>query len=366
MPANHLAHVYQNKAGVYTARLRVPSDVQPHLKKTELHQSLKTKSKREAKILAPTILAQLQSQIDLARQTPSLPDNQTPFAEATQYAANSHYALVLQDLANHSGCQYIEQLTLPQWQAWCYHREDLQPQRSVSTLRNEIMLVRSAILKTMAARRLPYDRQTLASPRWRQPTRDEKRNRDNANSPYTLARWQELYDGMPTNTPIQQATKDAFALGLLTGARISEIANMSVDQITDGLWSIPRSKSLAGERVIPLIPLAQKIIDRRWAGPDGWLFPRSNHAWKAQADRYSARISQTLKRLGATRYETMHSTRATFRTLVPRCAPSPEGTIDMLMGHSPVGKHVSSSYYRATLEDCIELMRHYRPAVRVD
>ena len=45
MPANHLAHVYQNKAGVYTARLRVPSDVQPHLKKTELHQSLKTKSK---------------------------------------------------------------------------------------------------------------------------------------------------------------------------------------------------------------------------------------------------------------------------------------------------------------------------------
>ena len=37
----------------------------------------------------------------------------------------------------------------------------------------------------------------------------------------------------------------------------------------------------------------------------------------------------------------------------------------MLMGHSP-NRHVSSAYYRATLEDCIQLMRHYRPEVRVD
>ena len=365
MPANHLEHVYQNKSGVFTARLRVPADVQPVLRKTELHQSLRTKSKREAQTLAPMVLKGLQRQIEEARQVPTHTDTSTPILEASDYLPTPHYRLVLKDLVNQSLCTNVEQLTLDIWQRWCFHREDLKPQRSVATLRNEVMLIRSAILKLMSENRRPFDRQILASPRWRQATREERRNREQANSPYTLSRWQELYDGLPRNTALQRACVDIFALGLLTGARVSEISNMTEEEVTDELWTINRSKSLSGERVIPLTPQAQSIISSRWAGIDGFLFPRINLDWKLQADRYSARINQYLKRAGAGPFETMHSTRSTFRTLVPRCAPSPEGTIDMLMGHAPRG-HVSASYYRASLEDCIALMATYRPQIRLD
>lgn len=365
MSANHLEHVYVNKSGVYTARLRVPADLQPVIRKTELHQSLRTKSKREAKTLAPTVIAQLQRQLDTARQVPQTTSTETLIVDASKFLPTPHYRLVLRDLANHTRCDHVEQLNLDLWQLWCFHREDLQPRRSVATLRNEIMLVRSAILKLMAERRLSFDRNLLASPRWRQATRDELRNRDQANSPYALPRWQELYDGLPSGTPIQRAVRAAFALGLFTGARISEIANITADQISGDLWSIPRSKTLKGERIVPLIPQAQQVLSTRWPDVDGFLFPRMHEDWNKQAMRLSARINYYLKRAGASRFETMHSTRATFRTLVPRCAASPEGTIDMLMGHNSVG-HVSASYYRATLDDCIELMRHYRPDVRID
>lgn len=365
MPVNHLEHVYKSKTGTYTARLRVPADVQPIIKKTELHQSLRTKSKTEAAALAPTIIRQLQNEIELARSIPSKTLGGTSLLDAADHLPNPHYRLVLRDLANHSGCDQIEQLTYEAWQRWCYHREDLVPKRSVYTLRNEVTLVRTAILKTMAARRLPFDQQILATPKWRPPTRDERRARQQANSPYTLARWQQLYDAMDRNTPIQRASCAIFALGLFTGARISEISNMQADHVTDGLWSIPRSKNLAGERVIPLIPLAQHIIASQPVHLDGYIFPRINLDWKTQANRFSARVNHYLTRAGALAFETMHSTRSTFRTLVPRCAPSPEGTVDMLMGHSPSG-HVSATYYRATLEDCIQLMSHYRPEVRVD
>ena len=365
MPANHLEHVYKSKNGTYTARLRVPADVQPILRKNELHQSLRTKSKSEAAALAPSVVRQLKNEIEVARGVPTTQPDGTPLLDAADHLPNPHYRLVLRDLANHSGCQQIEQLTYEVWQRWCYHREDLVPKRSVYTLRNEITLVRTAILKTMAARRLPFDQQMLAPPKWRPPTREERRARQQANSPYTLERWQQLYDGMDRNTPIQRACTAIFALGLFTGARISEISNIQHDHITEGLWTIPRSKNLAGERVIPLIPLAQHVIASQPPSIDGYVFPRINLDWNTQANRFSARVNHYLTRAGATPYETMHSTRATFRTLVPRCAQSPEGTVDMLMGHSP-SRHVSAAYYRATLEDCIQLMSHYRPEVRVD
>jgi len=365
MPANHLEHVYKSKSGIYTARLRVPSDVQPIIKRTELHQSLRTRIKSEAAALAPAIVRQLQNEIDVARGIPAKSPDGTPLLDAAEHLPNPHYRLVLRDLANHSGCDQIQQLTFDAWQRWCFHREDLVPKRSVATLRNEVTLVRTAILKTMAAQRLPFDQKILATPKWRPATRDERRARDQANSPYTLERWQQLYDRMDRNTPIQRACTAIFALGLFTGARISELSNMHVDHISDDLWTIPISKTLAGERVIPLIPMAQHVIASQRPGPDGYIFPRINLDWKIQAHRFSARVNFYLTRAGAKPYETMHSTRGTYRTLVPRCAQSPEGTIDMLMGHSPRG-HVSAAYYRASLEDCIELMSHYRPKVRVD
>jgi len=365
MPANHLEHVYKSKTGTYTARLRVPADVQPIIKKTELHQSLRTKSKAEAAALAPAVVRQLQNEIEVARGIPSATPEGTPLLDAAEFLPNPHYRLVLQDLSNHSGCDQIEQLTFDAWQRWCYHREDLVPKRSTYTIRNETTLVRSAILKTMAAKRRPYDPAILTTPKWRPPTRDERRARRQANSPYTLERWQHLYDRMDRNTDMQRACCAIFALGLFTGARISEISNMQADHLTDDLWTIPRSKNLSGERVVPLIPLAQHVISQQRPGPDGFVFPRINLDWKIQAARFSARVNFYLTRAGATPFETMHSTRSTFRTLLPRYAQSPEGTVDMIVGHSPSG-HVSSAYYRASLEDCIQLMSHYRPEVRVD
>lgn len=365
MSATLPPHIHQTRNGTFTARLRVPADLQPVLGKTELHKSLHTKNLREAKVLAPTIVAQLRSQLDEAKLAPH-PDHGTPIGAAAEFLPpRPRHKAVLQDLINHTRLQHVEYLTLSHWQRWCYSREDLQPQRTVATVRNETTLIRSAILKLMASRRLPFDRNLLTHPKWRETTKTEIRNRQQANSPYTLERWQELYDAMPRRTAFQRSCRAAFALGLLTGARISEIANMTTAQIQDNLWTIPRSKTLHGERTIPLTPLAQDVIASLTPDPDGFLFSRRDDDWSTQATRYSMALARTLKKAGAASHETMHSTRSTFRTLVPRYASSPEGTIDMLMGHAPP-KHVAAAYYRASLADCISLMHAYRPSIRLD
>ncbi|MGB1594675.1 MAG: DUF6538 domain-containing protein [Promethearchaeia archaeon] len=362
MTATTSKHIFQNSAGTYAVRLRVPENLRPILNRTELRRSLKTKDLEEAQKLAPAAVQALRQELD-PRKVSS-----TPIIEAMHHLPDDvkpTHGAVLADLMGFTGCHNVEDITMDDWQRWCYRREDIK-QRSVATVRQEAITTRAAILKLMAAQRKPFDRAILTNPRWRPMTKLEKRIRDKANSPYSLDRWQQLYDNMPSRLHTQKVAKKIFALGLFTGARISEIVHTHQSHIVDGLWSINRSKSIAGERIIPLIPQAQEVFDSLKPDEDGYLFVRDGRDWRDQNANYSNNVIRNLKKAGATpKIETMHSTRSTFRTLVPRCWQAPEGTIDMLMGHE-TKRHVSEAYFRATLDDCIELMSHWRPEVRLD
>ena len=362
MTATTQKHIFQNSAGTYAVRLRVPENLRPIINRTELRRSLKTKDFEEAQKLAPAAVQALRQELDPRKVS------QTPIMDAMHHLPDTLTRLhipILADLVGYTGCHNVEDLTMEDWQRWCYRREDLKP-RAVSTVRQEAITTRAAILKLMASHRKPFDKSILTNPRWRPMTKLEKRARDKANSPYSLDRWQQLYDNMPNRLHSQKQAKKIFALGLLTGARISEIVHTHQDHIVDGLWTIPRSKSIAGERVVPLIPLAQDVFDSLKPDEDGYLFHHDGRDWRDQNSNFSNNVMRNLKKAGATpKVETMHSTRATFRTLVPRCWQAPEGTIDMLMGHE-TKRHVSEAYFRATLEDCIELMSYWRPEVRLD
>lgn len=362
MTATTAKHIFKNAAGTYSVRLRVPENLRPILERTELRRSLKTKDLAEAQKLAPAAVKALRQELD-PRKVSS-----TPIMDAMHHlpedVATGHVA-VLVDLIGFTGCHNVEDITMSDWQRWCYHREDIKS-RAVSTVRQEAITTRAAMLKLMASQRKPFDRAILTNPRWRPMTKLEKRARDKANSPYTLPRWQQLYDNMPSRLHSQKIAKKIFALGLFTGARISEIVHAHQDHIVDGLWTVPRSKSIAGERVIPLIPQAQEVFDSLKPDEDGQLFVSDGRNWRDQNANYSNNVIRNLGKAGATpKIETMHSTRSTFRTLVPRCWQAPEGTIDMLFGHE-TKRHVSENYYRASVEDCIQLMAHYRPDVRLD
>lgn len=362
MTATTQKHIFKNSAGTYAVRLRVPENLRPILNRTELRRSLRTRDLTEAQRLAPAAVQALRQELDPRKVS------QTPIMDAMHHVPDtveSSHIPVLADLVGYTGCQNVEDLTLDDWQRWCYRREDVR-RRAVSTVRAEVITTRAAILKLMASHRKPFDRTILTNPRWRPMTKIEKRIRDKANSPYSLDRWQELYDSMPTRLQSQRISKKIFALGLFTGARISEICHARVDHIVDGLWTIPRSKSIAGERTVPLIPMAQEVFDSLRPDEDGNLFHHDGRTWRQQNSNWSNNVNRNLGKAGAEpQIETMHSTRSTFRTLVPRCWQAPEGTIDLLMGHESKN-HVSQAYYRATLEDCIELMSHYRPQVVLD
>ena len=76
-------------------------------------------------------------------------------------------------------------------------------------------LVRELRQLGVEAEAYDFDRNLLTHPKWRETTKTEIRNRQQANSPYTLDRWQELYDAMPRRTAFQRSCRAAFALGLL-------------------------------------------------------------------------------------------------------------------------------------------------------
>ena len=61
--------MYLSKApsGHYHVRMRVPADCQPLIQRTEMHVSLKTKSRREAERLAAPIITSMRAQIIKAK-----------------------------------------------------------------------------------------------------------------------------------------------------------------------------------------------------------------------------------------------------------------------------------------------------------
>ena len=264
------------------------------------------------------------------------------------------------------GIYYLEHCTPDHWQAWC--RSLYSSGLSAVSIAQRQTSARTVIRDYLLDHGRTFHMHHWSSIKLGITPRAEKVARRDANSPLTLERWQELYDGQLARGHETEA--DFWALGLLTGARIHEIIAITQDQIDldAAEWRIPVSKTLAGIRMIPLTPMALDILRPRlssshhafeWFGSDELSYRR----WYARAQR--ARSSAGAK----PRIETQHSTRSTFRTLAPRMAPAstPAGVVEAIMGHELGGQIASATkhYLRAFEPDAHAFMAHWRPAISI-
>ena len=435
--------MYLSKApsGHYHVRMRVPSDCQPLIQRTEMHVSLKTKSRREAERLAAPIITSMRAQIIKAKaainrdsyraevlraQIASL----NPFDAIDRHFERTHPRHTLEQLEQHvdqimapdlhppadpartvieafgaltplyavlehnknapigeaaiaqrgstfeefmahqhaEGRHYLEHVTPEHWQQWARSLFDGKIKHSYAGIKQS--RVRSVIRDFLIDHARPYTATDWSTIKVGRPTRDELVGRREANSPVTLERWQEVYDKLIDINELGAA--DMWALGLLTGARIRELANMAPDQINFDAneWRIPETvaKTVASVRMIPLTPLAQAIIHSR---PllDGLYFAGIPHDFDNNSARWRVACTRAREKVGCTPYvETQHSTRSTFRTLAPRMAPNtPDGVIEAIVGHEIKGgmAAVTKHYLRAFEPDAHIFMASWRPAIRI-
>lgn len=131
---------------------------------------------------------------------------------------------------------------------------------------------------------------------------------------------------------------DLMALGLLTGARIEELAQLRKDSIVtvEGIHSfrIDDSKTLAGIREIPVHPALEPLIKRLIAdSPDGYLLPSSaGNKYDNRSDPLSKAFGRLKTSLGFGKQHVFHSVRATTITLLLR-AGVPGTTVANIVGH---------------------------------
>jgi integrase len=133
-----------------------------------------------------------------------------------------------------------------------------------------------------------------------------------------------------------QPLADIIALGAYTGARINELANMLVANVTQNKsFLIKDSKTKAGVREIPIHPAIEQLVERlKRNSKDGFLIPSDS------VNQYGDRSPALGKRFGrlkdemgyAKGSEVFHSIRKTLITLMEN-AGVPEGVAADIAGH---------------------------------
>lgn len=133
-----------------------------------------------------------------------------------------------------------------------------------------------------------------------------------------------------------QPLADIIALGAYTGARINELANMTLQGVTEsGSFLIKDSKTKAGVREIPIHPAIEQLVARlKRDSKDGYLVPSDS------VNQYGDRSPALGKRFGrlkddlgfAKGSEVFHSIRKTLITLMEN-AGVPEGVAADIAGH---------------------------------
>ena len=119
------------------------------------------------------------------------------------------------------------------------------------------------------------------------------------------------------NSDMEDQTKVALLLQLVTAQRKGEIVSMRWDQIADGIWTIPaeNAKNKQAHRV-PLSPQAITLLERV-KNDSPWLFP-ANNGGHLRGDSVSRATRRYLMRAGLTKDDpewfTPHDFRRTAAT----------------------------------------------------
>jgi len=163
-----------------------------------------------------------------------------------------------------------------------------------------------------------------------------------------------------SKAPSHKIMLPLIGLALYTGARIEELCRLTVNDIKTrrhlGIRYIDldEAKSEAGVREIPLLPIAEKIVDylvSRSKSSTDYLFANLPVRDDRRSHSPSNEFSRFKKGLGYTRKNeyTFHSFRSTVITLLDR-ADVPDGYISMMVGHVEGRNTLAKKTYSAGKE----------------
>jgi integrase len=135
---------------------------------------------------------------------------------------------------------------------------------------------------------------------------------------------------------------------LLTGCRLNEVVGMQRSELTDGVWTIPGTRTKnARPHTLPLPPLVQKLIAAAPAVEGGLVFSFSNRRLTGFS-RVKAQLDQ---RMGAVTPWRLHDLRRTAASGMQRLGVRAE-VIERCLNHvSGSYRGVAGIYQRDPVHD---------------
>ena len=385
-------YIVKARSGIYHVRIRVPADAQPLLRRTELHCSLGTRSRREAEQRARPIITRVRAQIFKAKAKSSgdqyradilraRADSLGAFDTIDRHFEEQHPQHTLEQLK-----QFMAQLSAPT------ETPPSEPARTVLTAFSDLTPLTTIIDHNETA---DLGKAAISQ---RRRAFDGLMHHLHAEGIYYLEHttpdnWQawcrSLYsDGLSHSTITQ---RQSSARKVISDYLVQHGRTFNAHEWTSvKLGHTPRAELEARRDANgPLtIQRWQEIYDNmlRHKFPDeadvwalGLLRPRLSSEFYAFARRgdeehterhWSNKCRKARQKAGAfNKIETQHSTRSTFRTLAPRMSPAstPAGVIEAIMGHEISGGVASATkhYLRAFEPDAHAFMAHWRPAISI-
>ena len=137
---------------------------------------------------------------------------------------------------------------------------------------------------------------------------------------------------------------DLTKLLLLTAQRLSKVAGMKWDNISNGIWSVPRKpreKGTGGDLVLP--GMALDIIN---AQP---RFASNPHVFAARANSYWQKFATVYDEICIQDHWTLHDLRRTARSLISRAGVRPD-IAERVLGHVQQGVEGTYDRHRYTEE----------------
>lgn len=182
-------------------------------------------------------------------------------------------------------------------------------------------------------------------------------------------------------------------LGLYTGARVNEIAQLYVDDVKqiEGVWGLFFWKNARGQKIknkssIRFVPLAQPLLDAGFlkfvedmrAKKEPRLFPDLPAGTRADGTsngkgfgvQLSKQFGAYVKKLGVEKGTGFHAFRHTFATALAE-AGFPSADIALITGHAVQGqapvldKHYIHIAQTATLQKRVDMLAKFKPGVEL-
>ena len=171
--------------------------------------------------------------------------------------------------------------------------------------------------------------------------------------------YQDIPAFMKVLYKLNYASANALKMTIFTACRTSEVLNIQLKEIKDGVWTIPAERMKAGvEHKVPLPTQLMAIIQdskNLGDGSDSYLFT----SLQKQSTLSNAAMTYLLKRLNLADVATVHGFRASFRMWSAEQTNYPREVCEQALAHKLPDK-VEAAYMRSDfLEKRKQLMQDW-------